>query len=74
MCLIGSSVTVVKAKVEGNIPKKRGAAAAGYDKALSRFFDKVNCPIRSVMVSTVTRLRSCYPGRICRTNFCCCRL
>ncbi len=41
MCLVGSSVTVVRAKVEGNIPKKRGAAAAGYDKALSRFFDKV---------------------------------
>ena len=32
---------MVCAKVEGNIPKKRGAAAAGYDKALTRFMDKV---------------------------------
>lgn len=41
VCLVGSSITVVRAKVEGSIPKKRGAAAAGYDKALTRFFDKV---------------------------------
>ena len=40
VCLVGSSMTVVKAKVEGSIPKKRGAAAAGYDKALERFMDK----------------------------------
>lgn len=40
VCLVGRSVTMVCAKIEGNIPKKRGAAA-GYDKALSRFMDKV---------------------------------
>jgi protein pelota len=41
VCLVGASITVVAAKVEGSIPRKRGAAAAGYDKALDRFFDKV---------------------------------
>ena len=42
MCLVGASITVVAAKVEGSIPRKRGAAAAGYDKALDRFFDKAS--------------------------------
>ena len=41
VCLVGANITVVAAKVEGNIPRKRGAASAGYDKALDRFFDKV---------------------------------
>ena len=28
-------------QVEANIPRKRGAAAAGYDKAMESFYDKV---------------------------------
>lgn len=42
VCLVGANITVVAAKVESNIPRKRGAASAGYDKALDRFFDKVS--------------------------------
>ena len=30
--LVGASTTLVRAKVEVNLPHKRGAAAAGYDK------------------------------------------
>lgn len=41
VCLVGSSTTVQKAKIESSIPRKRGAAAAGYDKALQTFFHKV---------------------------------
>ena len=41
VCLVGSSTTVQKAKIESSIPRKRGAAAAGYDKALQSFFNKV---------------------------------
>ena len=41
VCLVGSSCTLLRASIETSIPKKRGAAAAGYDKALERFFDKV---------------------------------
>ena len=41
VCLVGSSMTVQKAKIESSIPRKRGAAAAGYDKALQSFFNKV---------------------------------
>ena len=41
MCLVGSSTTLVRAKIEHSLPRKRGAAAAGYDKALDAFFAKV---------------------------------
>lgn len=41
VCLVGSSTTVLKAKIEQSIPKKRGAAAAGYERAIESFFDKV---------------------------------
>ncbi len=32
MCLVGGSTTLVRARVEANLPRKRGAAALGYDK------------------------------------------
>ena len=41
MCLVGSSTTLVRAKIEANLPRKRGAAAAGYDKAWTKFMDAV---------------------------------
>ena len=42
VCLVGRAVTLVRARVEANLPRKRGAAAAGYDKAISRFYEKVS--------------------------------
>lgn len=42
MCLVGGSVTVVRAKIEANLPRKRGAALAGYDKAINSFNEKVS--------------------------------
>lgn len=41
LCLVGSTCTLTRAKVEANIPRKRGAAAAGYDKAMESFYEKV---------------------------------
>lgn len=41
VCLVGSTCTLTRAKIEANIPRKRGAAAAGYDKAIESFYDKV---------------------------------
>lgn len=41
VCLVGSSITVVRAKVETSLPKKRGTSSLDYNKALTRFFDKV---------------------------------
>ena len=38
---MGSACTLTRAKIEANIPRKRGAAAAGYDKAMDSFYDKV---------------------------------
>jgi protein pelota len=41
LCLVGSSTTLVRAKVEANLPRKRGPAIAGYDKAWDKFMDQV---------------------------------
>lgn len=41
LMLVGSAVTLAKAKVESTIPRKRGAEAAGYGKAVQGFFKKV---------------------------------
>lgn len=38
---MGSTCTLTRAKIEANVPRKRGAAAAGYDKAMESFYDKV---------------------------------
>lgn len=38
--LVGRTCTISRAKIETNIPRKRGAAAAGYDKALQTFFER----------------------------------
>lgn len=41
LCLIGSATTIQKAKVEMSMPRKRGAAAAGFDTAYKNFLDRV---------------------------------
>lgn len=41
VCLVGGSCTLVRAKIESSLPRKRGAALAGFDKALGSFFDRV---------------------------------
>ena len=38
LVLVGGNVTLVRAKIEANLPRKRGAEAGGYDKALEKFF------------------------------------
>jgi len=40
LCLVGGACTVVKAKIEQSMPRKRGAAAQGYGKAQEKFFTK----------------------------------
>eukprot|EP00959_Pyramimonas_sp_CCMP1952_P373692 7826085-Pyramimonas_sp.AAC.1 len=39
--LVGGTCTLTRAKVETNMPRKRGAAQAGYDKAINKFYE--NC-------------------------------
>lgn len=63
MCLVGSCATIVKARVEASLPRKRGAAAAGYDKALERFFARVyEAASRAVDWATVRCLVIAGPG------------
>lgn len=37
--LIGGSVTVQKARIEANLPRKTGAASAGFEKAFTKFLE-----------------------------------
>eukprot|EP00802_Teleaulax_amphioxeia_P014112 Tamp_14172.p1 GENE.Tamp_14172~~Tamp_14172.p1 ORF type:complete len:459 (-),score=127.42 Tamp_14172:276-1487(-) len=46
VCLITSSMTLTRQRIEMSIPRKQGAAAMGRDKAVSKFYDAV---MRAVM-------------------------
>jgi protein pelota len=41
VCLVLSSMTLVKAKIEMNIARKRKGVTSGYDKSLEKFFEKI---------------------------------
>lgn len=41
ICLLTENMTVVKLKVESNVPKKRRGTTTDYDKGLLKFFDQV---------------------------------
>ncbi|GIL69796.1 hypothetical protein Vretifemale_597 [Volvox reticuliferus] len=63
VCLVGGSTTLVRARVEANLPRKRGAAALGYDKAWNRFLEHVfNAVVRHVDFSVVKCLVIAGPG------------
>ncbi|BBM98230.1 protein pelota [Marchantia polymorpha subsp. ruderalis] len=63
ICLLGQSVTTTKARLETSIPRKRGAAIAGYDKALNKFFENVlQGVLRHVDFSIVKCLIIASPG------------
>lgn len=40
LCLVGGATSTVAAKVEMSLPRKKGAAAQGYDKALTAFYER----------------------------------
>lgn len=41
VCLVTSSMTLVRAKIETNIPRKRKGQCSQHDKAVTRFYDQV---------------------------------
>mmetsp|Transcript_5096 Transcript_5096/g.8843 ORF Transcript_5096/g.8843 Transcript_5096/m.8843 type:complete len:379 (+) Transcript_5096:373-1509(+) len=41
LVLVGGSCTLTRARVETNMPRKRGAALAGYEKALNKFLENI---------------------------------
>ncbi|GFH25023.1 protein pelota homolog [Haematococcus lacustris] len=40
VCLVGGATTLTQAKLETNLPRKRGPAIAGYDKAYNKFQER----------------------------------
>ncbi|CAI9718220.1 protein pelota homolog [Octopus vulgaris] len=46
LCLVTSSMTLVKAKIETNIPRKRKGMCAQHDKGLMKFYDQMIQAVR----------------------------
>ena len=67
LLLVGAACTVSKAKVEHSLPRKRGAAAAGYEKAVSRFFTKVGSFCGGILGT-----QGAHAYVLCCTTLCCC--
>lgn len=70
LVLVGGSISILKAKVEASLPRKRGAAALGYDKVrivfLFRFRTKRLKYLAATLFSssagrTATQARTCCP-------------
>mmetsp|Transcript_13567 Transcript_13567/g.23825 ORF Transcript_13567/g.23825 Transcript_13567/m.23825 type:complete len:383 (-) Transcript_13567:665-1813(-) len=63
VCLVGSATTLIRAKIEANLPRKRGPAIAGYDKAYQKFQEGVlQAVLRHVDFSVVKCLVLAGPG------------
>lgn len=63
ICLVGASITTMKARIENSIPRKHGAAIAGYDKAVNKFFENVlQGVLRHVDFSVVRCMVIASPG------------
>jgi len=63
VCLITSSMTLTRQRVEVSIPRKQGAAAMGRDKAIHKFYDQVIRAIQThIDFSVVKCLLVASPG------------
>jgi len=63
VCLVGGSTTVTRARVEVAMPRKHGAAIAGLDKAVHKFFEQVlQALLRHVDFTAVRCLLIAGPG------------
>eukprot|EP01024_Parvocaulis_polyphysoides_P072707 TRINITY_DN925_c0_g4_i1.p1 TRINITY_DN925_c0_g4~~TRINITY_DN925_c0_g4_i1.p1 ORF type:complete len:382 (+),score=57.13 TRINITY_DN925_c0_g4_i1:127-1272(+) len=63
VCLVGQSVTIIKQKIEVNLPKKRGPAIMGFDRAWDRFLNNTfEAVIRCVDFEIVKCLVIAGPG------------
>jgi len=61
--LIGGSVTVQKARIEANLPRKTGAASAGFEKAFTKFLESCyQAIVRNVNWEVVKCLVLAGPG------------
>ena len=60
LALVGGSMTVFKAKVEKAMPRKSGAAAMGYGKALGTFHKNVMAALESKVDFEKVRVYFCF--------------
>ena len=63
LCLVGGATTALRARIEVSLPRKSGAAAAGFDKAQTKFFEAVlQAILRHVDFAVVRCLLLAGPG------------
>ncbi|KAK3084016.1 hypothetical protein FSP39_006775 [Pinctada imbricata] len=63
LCLITPNMTLVRAKLETNIPRKRKGSCAQHDKALNRFYDQIiQAVLRHVNFDVVKCVLVASPG------------
>ncbi|XP_042901330.1 protein pelota [Parasteatoda tepidariorum] len=63
VCLVTSNMTLVRAKIDVNIPRKRKGMCAQHDKGLDRFFDAVyQAVVRHVSFDVVKCVLIASPG------------
>eukprot|EP01111_Echinosteliopsis_oligospora_P009696 TRINITY_DN2887_c0_g1_i1.p1 TRINITY_DN2887_c0_g1~~TRINITY_DN2887_c0_g1_i1.p1 ORF type:complete len:265 (+),score=76.87 TRINITY_DN2887_c0_g1_i1:287-1081(+) len=70
VCLITGSMTILRARIECSVPKKKGAASlAGHDKAILKFYDQVvESILRHIRFDIVKAVIIASPGYV-RDNF-----
>lgn len=70
VCLVTSSMTLVRAKIESNIPRKRKGMCTQHDKGIARFYDQViQAIMRHVNFDVVKCVLVASPGFV-RDQFC----
>ncbi|XP_045474773.1 protein pelota [Harmonia axyridis] len=63
VCLITSSMTLVRAKIDMNIPRKRKGFVAQHEKGLQKFYDNVlQAVLRHINFDIVKCILICSPG------------
>ncbi|XP_044754423.1 protein pelota [Coccinella septempunctata] len=63
ICLITSSMTLVRAKIDMNIPRKRKGFVAQHEKGLQKFYDNVmQAVLRHINFDIVKCILVCSPG------------
>jgi len=63
VCLVGGATTLVRARIEVPMPRKRGAAALGLDRAVNKFFEQIlQALLRHVDWATLRCLLVAGPG------------
>ena len=63
LCLVSSCMTLVRAKIDVQIPRKRRGQTSQHDKALVRFYDQI-LQVRQLITFKYSTVDSAYSGHL----------